>query len=608
VSELITKGTETRTAEQISEQIEGVGGSLIATANADFFTISSTVLADHAELAFELMADALLHSTFPQAELELARTRYLSSLAAEKSDPDALATRYFASSVYGDHPYARSMTEASLAAINRNDVTSFAGMRLAPTGALLVISGDISRDRVTSMARRYLGSWQGVAPEVLAAEPPAPKPTEILLVHRPGSAQSNIMVGNTALSPNDDLYYPAVVANKVLGGGADARLFLILREEKGWTYGSYASLARRKDVGFFRATAEVRTEVTDSALTEMLHQLRLMRTEAIPDSELTNAKGYLVGSFPLSIQTPQQVASQVARTRLLGLGDDYLGSYRENLAAVDATAAMNAATVVMRPDSAVVVVVGDGQSIYDKLAAIAPTRIIDADGSSLTPDDLNPAVTALELDLTHLAARRDSFQIAFQGNAIGHAVSALVTEGDALMYWEQTVIPMMGMTQETSVELNPSTFTSRSVDIVGSFGGRPIETHIVYQDDRVSGRAQDIQPTGEIATVDVDTSIVAGTIDLNLIQPLLPFLSLQPGASFTVNAFDAGSNVVRVVTLKVTGTEEVTVPAGTFSAFRITLSGLEQSAIYFVSTDIPHRVVKTELVGQPVSFELVQMQ
>jgi hypothetical protein len=254
------------------------------------------------------------------------------------------------------------------------------------------------------------------------------------------------------------------------------------------------------------------------------------------------------------------------------------------------------------------VVVGDGQSIYDKLAAIAPTRIIDADGSSLTPDDLNPAVTALELDLTHLAARRDSFQIAFQGNAIGHAVSALVTEGDALMYWEQTVIPMMGMTQETSVELNPSTFTSRSVDIVGSFGGRPIETHIVYQDGRVSGRAQDIQPTGEIATVDVDTSIVAGTIDLNLIQPLLPFLSLQPGASFTVNAFDAGSNVVRVVTLKVTGTEEVTVPAGTFSAFRITLSGLEQSAIYFVSTDIPHRVVKTELVGQPVSFELVQMQ
>jgi len=605
VAELITKGTESRTAEQIAAEIEGVGGTLQATSGSDFFAVTATVLADHVGLAFDLIGDVLLHATFPESELELARTRFLSALRVDKSDPATLATRFFASEVYGAHPYGHSQTEASLAAISRSDVVSFAGMRLAPQGGLLVVAGDLSPTDAQHLAERHLGSWQGSPPEVTVPEPPAPKATEIVLVHRPGSAQSNIRVGNLALRPRDDLYYAAVVANKILGGGADARLFLKLREEKGWTYGAYSGIARRRDVGFFQANTEVRTEVTDSALTEMLRQIRRMGSEPADASELAAAKGFLVGSFPLSIQTPQQVANQVATVKLLGLGDDYLETYRERLDAVDASEAMQAAQTIMRPDNAVVIAVGDGRALYDKLAAIAPVRIVDVDGSPLTPDDLAPTATALEFDHASIVARRDSFRIGFQGNEIGYQVSEVVVGADSLLYREQMSIPMMGAQQVGTVRLDPASLAPLAVDISGQIAGQAMNTRLTYDGNHVTGYTQAPQPSGTPDSSDIDATVADGAIDLNAIQLFLPALQLADGAAFTFNAFDSSDGEPRVVTLKVSGSEEVTVPAGSFTAFRVELSGTPQPAVYFVDTAQPHRLLKIELVGQPLAFELV---
>src|SRR5204863_5364543 len=172
--------------------------------------------------------------------------------------------------------------------------------------------------------------------------------TDIVLVNRPGSVQANIVIGNTTFLPTDTGYYPARIATHVLGGGSDSRLFTILREQKSWTYGSYAALRRYRGLGYWNATFEGRTEVTDSALAELLHQIDRVRTELIPDSELTAAKGFLVGSFPLTIETPSQIASQVANAKLLGLGDDYLRLYRERLSAVTALQARAAAARLFR--------------------------------------------------------------------------------------------------------------------------------------------------------------------------------------------------------------------------------------------------------------------
>jgi predicted Zn-dependent peptidase len=606
VAELLTKGTTTRTADQLAAEIEGAGGSLTATAGQDFFTVSSTVLADRAELAFTLIGDVLLNPTFPENELELARRRYLSSLQVERSQPEALADRYFARAMYGGHPYGSRNTEASVKAITQASVRQFAATNLKPGGALLVVAGDLTLSQVRSLAQKYLGSWSGRVPPRSYGQPPLPRATEILLVHRPGSEQSNIVVGNLGLRPGAPEYYATNVANKVLGGGADSRLFLILREQKGWTYGSYSSLNRPFDVGTFEATAEVRTDVTDSALAEMLAQLRRIRTETVPDTELAAAKGFLTGVFPLSIETPQQIAGQVGTQKRLRLGNDYLERYRDRIAAITADQARQAAARVIRPDSAVIVVVGDGVRIHDKLAAIATVKIVDVDGNPLTVEDLSPRAAEVSLDPAQLVARRDSFAFMFQGNAMGAQVSDLRREGDGLVYVEETTIPVMGLSQRTQVRMAGESMAPRSVEQSGQVQGQATETRVTIADGRASGRGQSPQEGGQIKTVEVDTAVAAGTFEVNQVQALVPALPLAEGASFSLNVFNASDATTKVFTFKVEGTEDVTVAAGTFPSYRVSLTGGDLPVVFLVSRETPRRVVKIEIVGQPVAFELVK--
>jgi predicted Zn-dependent peptidase len=602
----LTKGTASRTADHLSAEIEGAGGSLTAGAGEDFFTVSATVLADRAELAFTLLGDVLLNSTFPESELELARRRFLSVLQVERSQPEALADRFFARTIYGAHPYGSRNTEASVKAITQAAVQQFASTNLRPGGALLVVAGDLTLEQARALAQRYLGTWRGQVPARSYGQPPLPQATEILLVHRPGSEQSNILYGNLGLRPGTRNYYPSVVMNKVLGGGADSRLFLILREQKGWTYGAYSSLSRPFDIGTFEASAEVRTAVTDSALTELLAQLRRIRTEMVPDSELTSAKGYLTGVFPLTIETPQQIASQVATQKRLRLGDDYLQQYRERIAGVHAADATAAAGRLINPDSAVIVVVGDGAKIYQRLTPIAPVRIVDLDGNALTPDALTPTAAAVTLDAAQIVARRDSFAVMIQGNAMGAQVSELKEEGDGLVYAEVTSIPLMGLTQNTRVRMERGSMAPLAIEQNGQIGGQATETRIAVAGGRATGRAQSPQPGGQVKTVDVDTALAVGTFDTNQLQAVLPAMALAEGASITVSVFNSSDGSIKPVTFKVDGVEDVTVPAGTFSTFKVSMTGGDFPAVLYVSRETPRRVVKIEVVGQPVVFELVK--
>ncbi|HEX9729894.1 MAG TPA: insulinase family protein [Gemmatimonadales bacterium] len=606
VAELMTKGTATRSAEEIAATIEGVGGSLNAGAGQDFFSISSTVLTDNVDLAFTLLSDVLLNATYPDAELELARTRALSGLRLEKSDPGALAGRYFARAIYGDHPYGLRENETTIQAITREEVQAFAREHLRPGGTMLVVAGDMRLDRVRDLANQYLGSWSGTVPARSYGAPPAARATEILLVHRPGSEQSNIVVGNLALRPGAPTYYAARIANKVLGDGVDARLFQILREEKSWTYGSYSNLNRPFDVGRFQATAEVRTSVTDSALTELLHQLRRIRSEPISQAEMDAARGYLIGSFPLTVQTPQQIAGQVSTQKRLNLGDDYLQKYRERLAAVTAVDAQRAAMQIIRPDSAVILVVGDGQQIYEPLTAIAPVRIIDTDGHTLTPADLTPEITAVTLDASQLAPRRDSLAVLVQGTPFGGMTTEIRLEGDELVYLSKTAIPAAGVNQETTVRMAVGTLVLRSVHQVGQFQGASGETNLRVAGGRITGNAQTPQPGGTIKETAIDTVLAAGVLASEQLQALLPAMPLAEGATITISVLDSEDATITPYTVKVEAVEDVTVLAGTFAVFRVSMSGGSQQFTFYVTRDTPRRIVKMEIVGQPVAFELVQ--
>jgi zinc protease len=607
-SEVLLRGTESRTAEEIAAEIEGVGASLNSGAGPDFFTLSTTVLKEHVELAFTLISDVLLNATFPQEEVDLALRRMFSSLQAQEGQPDFLVNKFFRAAVYGDHPYGRTATSTSVGTITRDDIVNLHAARLRPGGSLLVLAGDITLDEARNLVRDGLGEWVGSAPARGEFDVADPQPTEILLVNRPGSAQSNILVGNLTMRPGDPDYYAAVIANRVLGGGFDARLFMILREEKGWTYGAYSSHTRPQGVGRFQINTEVRTEVTDSALSEIMYQAQRMRTERLPDIELDAAKGYLVGRFPRLIETPQQVAEQVRIVRLLGLGDDYMSAYRDRLGAISSLDIIDVAQRLVLVDSAAIVVVGDGPSIYEKLAAIAPVRIVDTDGNPLTPADLDPDIAPLEVDPSRVVARRDSFQITLQGNPIGTQVTELSSAGDSLIYHETTSVPMAGLNQTTTLVLGSASLDIRSLDQTMQMGPFTPQSHLVFDLERgaVVGRVESPdQQTGAVTGVDIDRPIREGLLISDALRIVVPTLSLSEGASFKVRLIDTTDGGVKIVSITVAGTEEVTVPAGTYQAYRVELTGLEGGVVFYLSGD-DHRLVKVEPIGQPIVFELVR--
>jgi zinc protease len=604
VAELLTKGTPTLTADQIAAEIEGVGGSIGASAGDDFFTVSTDVLSDHADLAFNLLGDVTRRATYAADELELARTRFLSSLEVELSQAGNVAARAFQKEIYGRNPYGRNSSVASYKAITREDVVGFAGRRLRPGGSLLVVSGDIMLPQARALATQAFGGWRGAAaPTPAFPAAPTKRSTDIVLVNRPGSVQSNIVIGNTTFLPTDTGYYAARIATHVLGGGSDSRLFMILREQKSWTYGSYAALRRNRGMGYWQATFEGRTEVTDSALAELLHQIDRVRTETIPDSELVAAKGFLVGSFPLTIETPRQIAQVVTNARLLGLSPDYIQRYRERLAGVTGTRARAAAQRVYKRDALTIVVVGDAKALYDKLKVIAPVRLVDVDGTAMNPADLNPTGGPVAFDRSQIVARSDSFQALVQGNVFGGQSAKAVVDGDSIVYSESTVI---GPFQQQSTVVLNGDLSMRRTDQTGLVQGQRTEVHLVYAGGRVKGTSQSPQPGAAPKTITVDTTVADGTIDDNALAVLLPALPLAQGKTFNLNVFSSGEGTSKVVSVKVTAIESVVVPGGTFPAYRLELSGMQLPIVMHVTQQAPRRLVRVAPTGAPLVFELVK--
>lgn len=606
VAGLLTKGAGTRNAEQVADAIEGAGGSLGSVAGSDFLSVSATVLNTSLPLAFELMADAAIRPAFAAKELDLLRTQTLSGLQVALSQPATIADRQFRAALYGTHPYGRSTTSTSVRSITREDLLAFHRGRLQPTGALLVVAGAVTPAEARSLAVRAFQGWTGTP----ASPPTNPAPTprakrDIILVHRPGSVQSNILAGNLTFLPNDPRRYAAIVANQVLGGGASGRLFLILREAKSWTYGAYSEYVRRKGLGYFDASTEVRTEVTDSALRELLHQLDRIRTEPLPEKEFNDAKGSLVGQYPLTIETADQVAGAVASARLYGLPADYVQTYRVRLGAITAQEAQAAAQATIQTDRLTIVVVGDGTKIYDKIKDIAPTTIVDPEGKPLAPSDLAPKAKALELDLSALTARRDSFAVLVQGTALGYQTAALELLPDGYRYTENTSLAGF-VSQLTTLEMDKSG-AMRSVKQTGKVQGQDVSIDVKYQNGRATGTARTPDPaTRQLKSVTLDTAIAPGTLDDNAIQALIPAFRWAPNAKWTFNVMSAGQGEIKAWTLAVSGTETITVAGKPVEAYRAELSGGASPLTLWVTTQGPHQLVKIGIAGQPVEFVRVQ--
>jgi zinc protease len=600
---LLTKGAGKRAAEEVAEAIEGAGGTLNAGAGADFLSIGATVLTTSLPLAFELIGDAVVGPAFSEKELELLRTQSLSALQVQLTQPEAIADRIFRRAVYGGHPYARSELPASLKAITRADLVAFHRLRLRPGGALLVVAGDVTLAETRRLALRAFQGWTGAAAAVAPFRaPPVRSNAELILVHRPGSVQSNLVVGNLTYLATDPRTYAATVANQVLGGGASSRLFMTLREQKSWTYGAYSGYARRRGIGSFSATTEVRTEVTDSALRELLSQLERIGAEAVPLTELDASKGAITGRYPLSIESADEVASAVANARLYGLPADYVQTYRVRIGAVTAAEAQAVAKATIRPRAAAIVVVGDGAKIYDRIKEFAPVTIVDPEGKPLTTADLSPKAARLDLDLSALASRRDSFSVLFNGTEAGWMRGVFDKTADGFRYIEDTRLGGGFVVQTTTLEIDPAG-AMKSIRQVGKVQGQDAAIDVVYSGGRAKGTSSSPDPqSGQIKKLTIDTVLTDGTLDDNAVQALIPAIKWQPDGKWTFNVLSAGQGEIKPWTIAVSGVEPVTIGGKPVEAYKAELSGPAAPLTLWVSTAKPHSLLKIAIVGQPLEF------
>jgi len=386
-AEMLREGTTHRTSAQLAADVDGLGASLMASAEfgADTSTVSASGLSESAERLLELMSDVVLNPTFPPDEFAIYQKRQLAQVEQMRSRPTFLAQERLQKVLYGDFAAAVvSATPESLEAMTTARLKDFHDRYYLPNNALLGVVGDIQFDEAVSLIQKAFGAWQShpvAAPDLGRISPPAP--TKITLVDRPNSVQTNILAGDFAVRRADPDYIPLTVMNRVLGGGPSARLFLNLREKHGYTYGAYSSFTSDIYPGVWRANTEVRNAVTDGSMHELMEEFQRIGTEPVPEPELDEARRSLVARFALDLEQPTTLLSFYMTANYFRLPQDYWDRYPEEVAKVSPAVVQQTAKKYVDLDHLQFVCVGAGKQIKDTLKKYGPLEVYDADGKRL---------------------------------------------------------------------------------------------------------------------------------------------------------------------------------------------------------------------------------
>ena len=366
---LLPEGTESRTSREIAEEVARMGASLSAGANSDYTIVAASALAQFNDRILELMADVVLNPSFPENEVELARQNTKESLRQQRAQPAFLASEMVSRVMFGAHPYSIvAPTPESIDRSTREEFVNFHKSKLVPNSAVFIIVGDVRHDDILRRIESLFSTWR--RGEELVTDFPAPPirtKRTAYLVDRPGSAQSNIVISNSGITRTSPDYFPMLLMHTVLGANASSRLFMNLREEKGYTYGAYTNLDARRTAGTFRATAEVRTPVTGDSLKEFFYELQRIRNERVSEKEIADAKAYLTGVFPIRLETQEGLTDQLVQIKMLRLPDDYLQFYRDRVQAITLDEIQRVAQKYVKPDEAALIVVGDGAAVLDQI-------------------------------------------------------------------------------------------------------------------------------------------------------------------------------------------------------------------------------------------------
>lgn len=470
VTSLLTEGTADYTSLQLAEKTERLGASISASSSDDFTIIAASSLSLYSSDVLHLMAEVALRPTFPEEELDLYRRNTIENLKFQRSQPGFLANEQVGRLIYGDHPYSKAAPSAAdVEKLTREMLAAFHAKRFIPNNAMFIVVGDVKRDELIAEINELFGDWQPGA-IVEDAFPPPPKRTTrtVTIVDRPGSAQSNIVISNLGVSREHPDYFPLIVMNQVLGAGASSRVFMNLREEKGYTYGAYTRLDFKKLAGEAEATAEVRTAVTGDSLKEFFYELERIRVDKVGDDELADAKNFLTGVFPIRAETQEGLTNLIVNQHLYGLPEDYLQTYRDHVEAVTVDDVLRVAREHIRPDEMAVVIVGDAEEVLPQVAGYGSSvEIFDTDGNAQDIAKYEREAGSAPAD----AAGKWNLLIDFQGQELPVSLT-LEQNGDALTGVLETMLGD-GTIADGRIDGNKLSATAQA-----DFQGRPLEFEI----------------------------------------------------------------------------------------------------------------------------------
>lgn len=387
---LLGRGTTNITKDEFNEKVDYLG------ARVNFYSsgASAASLKKYFPEILELMADGVKNSQFTQEEFDKEVKITLDGLKSNEKSVTAIARRVEDALIYGkNHPFGEFTTKESISNISLTDIQNNFNTYYKPNNAYLVIVGDINPSETKKLVTKLFGDWKkGNVPAVAFAKPKNVSTTEINFINMPNAVQSEIVVANNIeLKLGDKDYYAALLANSILGGGGTARLFMNLREDKGYTYGSYSSVRQSRDAATFRATASVRNMVTDSSVVEIQKEINKIRYQKVSAEELKNAKAKYVGNFVMEVQKPATAARYALNIALYNLPADFYENYLKNINAVTLDDVQNAAIKYFRGDKARIIITGKGIEVLKNLEKNADYKInyFDTEGNPTT----KPAMT-----------------------------------------------------------------------------------------------------------------------------------------------------------------------------------------------------------------------
>jgi zinc protease len=378
VAGLLREGAGAHSSPQVSQLIDGCGGSMGASAGDDVTTAGCTFMKSYAALGLDLLADIVQRPRFEQEEIERRMEQIQSGLAVNLNDPAYLISLVSARVILGDHPYAYpgDGTPETIATLTREDIVGFWQQHYRPQAAWFTISGDVTAEEGFAMAERAFGGWTGDGALSLVLPPPAQRESKVLIVDMPQAVQTQIVIGHTGIQRKHPDFLALNVANQIFGGSFNSRLNMKIRAKEGLTYDASSGFEAQRQAGSFTVGTFTRTEKTAEAVRMIVDLLKEFKQNPASEEEFAEAKAFLNGSFALATETSGQVADRVLSAALHDLGDDYWTTYRARLDALTIEQVRSAAQRFLEPEKLAIVAVGDAQAFSNELAAYGPLTVI----------------------------------------------------------------------------------------------------------------------------------------------------------------------------------------------------------------------------------------